>query len=329
MILADKIIMLRKKSGWSQEELADKLNVTRQSVSKWEGAQSIPDLNKILLMSQIFGVTTDYLLKDEIEEETLIDNEKQSEESVRRVSMEEANEFLKVEAWAAERTAWATFLCIISPVCLIILAVGSDEGRIFINENAVAGIGVSILLFLIAVAVAIYIRCDAETKPYKYLEREFFETEYGVTGMVKDRKQEYKDTYTRYNIIGTCCCILSAVPILTVLIFTENEYAVAMSVGILLLLVATGVRFFVVAGTRWGSMEKLLQEGDYTIENKKKAPFLNTVGGIYWLTVTAIFLGFGFYTDDWGKFSYIWPIAGVLFAVVMIICKAIKGRETE
>ena len=48
MILADKIINLRKKNGWSQEELAEKLGVTRQSISKYEGAQSIPDLDKIL-----------------------------------------------------------------------------------------------------------------------------------------------------------------------------------------------------------------------------------------------------------------------------------------
>lgn len=48
MILADKIIELRKKEGWSQEELAEKLSVTRQSVSKWEGAQSIPDLDKVV-----------------------------------------------------------------------------------------------------------------------------------------------------------------------------------------------------------------------------------------------------------------------------------------
>ena len=48
MILADKIIRLRKKNGWSQEELAERLKVSRQSVSKWEGAQSVPDLDKII-----------------------------------------------------------------------------------------------------------------------------------------------------------------------------------------------------------------------------------------------------------------------------------------
>mgnify|MGYP003314378875 CR=1 FL=1 len=67
MILADKIINERKKLGWSQEELAEKLDVSRQSVSKWESAQSAPDLNRVLKMAEIFGVSTDYLLKDEVE----------------------------------------------------------------------------------------------------------------------------------------------------------------------------------------------------------------------------------------------------------------------
>lgn len=69
MDLADKIIALRKKKGWSQEELAEKTGVSRQAVSKWEGAQSVPDLSKILLLSEIFEVSTDYLLKDDMTEE--------------------------------------------------------------------------------------------------------------------------------------------------------------------------------------------------------------------------------------------------------------------
>lgn len=67
MIRAEKILALRRNGGWSQEELADKLNVSRQSISKWEGAQSIPDINKILEVAKLFGVTTDRLLKDDVE----------------------------------------------------------------------------------------------------------------------------------------------------------------------------------------------------------------------------------------------------------------------
>ena len=94
MILADKIIDLRKKNGWSQEELAEKLNVSRQAVSKWESAQSVPDMNRVLQMSDLFGVSTDYLLKDDLTEdpqhgESLPED---AGEPVRRVTMEEAQE---------------------------------------------------------------------------------------------------------------------------------------------------------------------------------------------------------------------------------------------
>ena len=63
MNIADRIQFLRKQKGYSQEELADKVGVSRQAVSKWESEQSVPDLEKIIVMSEFFEVTTDYLLK--------------------------------------------------------------------------------------------------------------------------------------------------------------------------------------------------------------------------------------------------------------------------
>jgi len=64
MTFSEKIFELRKSRGWSQEELAERLGVTRQSVSKWEGGDSVPDVDKIVDLSELFGVSTDYLLKD-------------------------------------------------------------------------------------------------------------------------------------------------------------------------------------------------------------------------------------------------------------------------
>ena len=63
MSIADRIQTLRKSKGISQEELADKIGVSRQAVSKWESGQSAPDIEKIILLSEFFGVTTDFLLK--------------------------------------------------------------------------------------------------------------------------------------------------------------------------------------------------------------------------------------------------------------------------
>ncbi len=63
MNMADRIQYLRKTKGISQEELADKVGVSRQAVSKWESEQSTPDLEKVIIMSEFFEVTTDYILK--------------------------------------------------------------------------------------------------------------------------------------------------------------------------------------------------------------------------------------------------------------------------
>ena len=63
MNMADRIQYLRNAKGISQEELAEKGGVSRQAVSKWESEQSMPDLEKIIAMSDFFEVTTDYLLK--------------------------------------------------------------------------------------------------------------------------------------------------------------------------------------------------------------------------------------------------------------------------
>lgn len=147
MILADKIILLRKKNGWSQEELAEKLNVSRQAVSKWEGAQSVPDLGKVLQMSRIFGVTTDYLLKDELGEPEYTSEDEQKAKPIHKVSLADAQEFLAVKGKIARPTAWATFLCILSPVCLITLAGASEVGRIGISEDTACTIGLCIMFY--------------------------------------------------------------------------------------------------------------------------------------------------------------------------------------
>lgn len=67
MKLSDKLIGLRKSAGMSQEELAEKLNVSRQAVSRWEMGTAMPDAANILQLSKLFHVTTDYLLNEEYE----------------------------------------------------------------------------------------------------------------------------------------------------------------------------------------------------------------------------------------------------------------------
>jgi transcriptional regulator with XRE-family HTH domain len=326
MILADKIIMLRKRYGWSQEELAEKMQVTRQSVSKWEGAQSIPDLDKILRLSQIFGVSTDYLLKDELEDAEYSDHVEDTY-TLRRVTMEEANALLSIKEFTAKRIALATFLCIISPITLFLLNAARESQALTISEALASGIGLIVLFLLVAVAVAVFITSGSMTSQYEFLEKESFETEYGVSGMVRERQKQYRATYTKYNVIGACLCILSVIPLFIGGLLSEDGLILASMLSITMLLAGVGAMFFINAGINWASMEKLLQEGDYSRKNKQRSPVIGAIATVYWLLVVAAFLAYSFFSNDWQNSWIIWPVAGVLFAALMVICNALDRKE--
>ena len=320
MILADKIIDLRKKAGWSQEELAQQLGVSRQSVSKWEGAQSIPDIDKILQMSRIFGVSTDYLLKDEIELPAEEPAAADSTPALRRVSMEQASNYLALRKAAAPRIALATLLCIVSPIVMIVLACASEFGYLGISEDAAAGIGLCVMLCIVAAAVVIFIRTGHASAEFEFLEKEEFETEYGVAGMVKERKKEFGEQYSRLNAVGTALCILSVLPIFASLAFSAPDIWAGISVAALLLIASFGCYAFIRAGVYNAAMDKLLEEGDYTRENKRKSPVFGAISTAYWLVVTALFLYLSFGPSGNGQpgtLWYIWAVAGVLYGAIV------------
>ena len=314
MILADKIIENRKKNGWSQEDLAEKLGVSRQSVSKWESAQAIPDMKKILQLSEVFGVSTDYLIKDEIEEKPAmelapVDNG--LEETVRSVSMEEAVSFLKYNETASRWISTGVMICILSPVLLILLG-GLAEAGFIQMEESIAELA----------AVGMFIREGMRGKKYEYLEKIDIETEYGVNGMVKERRDTYAETHSRRLIIGVMLCIISAVPLLgaeAVHYSNNTDLFPILCVALLLIMCAVGVKLIVLTCSRQGGYDRLLEEGDYSRLNKKAGRY----DGVYWAIATAVYLGWSFATSRWELTWMVWPVAGVLFAAYREIMKAI------
>lgn len=315
MILADKIIEERKKNGWSQEELANKLGVSRQAVSKWESAGSIPDLQRILQMSELFGVTTDYLLKDEIEEER--QNEYVETKTI-KVSMEEANQYLDMKSRGSRIVANATSLCILSPVPLIVLGKMTED-------HTLVGFGLVFLLILVAIAVYLFVNYGLHESHMQHLEKESFETEYAVSGMVRERREQYESTFTRKIAIGVVLCILSVIPTIMAGVMEVEDYMSGISVGLLLIIVSIGVNILIRAGMIKSSYDTLLQEGEYTIEEKHLKKKTDAFLGAYWRLIVAIYLGWSFWTNNWEFTWIIWLVAGVLYAAVpgivkMIIC---------
>ncbi len=324
MIFADKLIRLRKKAGWSQEELAEQLDVSRQSVSKWEGAQSIPELEKIIRISKLFGVSTDYLLKDEFEDTEEINIS--DEPAIRRVTIEEANAFLKLKETAAKWIAYATFLCIISPICLLILGAISEAPGAALSETLAGALGVIALLLIVGAAVAIFVAADHKLMDFKFLEKSPFETEYGVAGIVKERRLAYKSIYARNNIIGVFLCIIAVSALFVGIIIDEsNDVLIVSMLCLMLAIIGVGVILFIRAGVIWGSYEALLNERK---EEREESLLESAVSTIYWLVITAVYLGLSFTTGRWGITWVIWIIAAVLDPAVSAIVRAIEGKKS-
>ena len=327
MILAEKIMQLRKKAGWSQEELAEQLGVTRQSVSKWEGAQSLPDLEKILQMSRLFGVSTDFLLKDELEAES--PDPAPDTPALRRVTLAEASAYLALRREAAPKMALGTLLCVWSPVTLIGLSFVSEAGRFPMTQNAAAGLGLCVLLILVAIGVALFLSCGRGTREFAFLETEPFETEYGVSGMVKERRRAGEDRFHRLNTVAAMLCVLAALPLFAA-VFWGVDAAYILGVCLTIVLAGIGAALFVYTGTETAAMEKLLEDGDYTRARKRGSSLRGTVSLVYWLTATAVFLFYTFGPRGSGQPQYswfIWAIAGVLYAAVLAVVKLIGSRK--
>ena len=337
MILAEKIITLRKRNGWSQEELAEQLGVSRQSISKWESAQSMPDLNRILAMAELFGVSTDVLLKDEETLNELPEFVVPAEggriripepETLRNVSMEEANTYLGLKAVSSGRIAVGVMMCILSPILVIMLSAAQEAGILPISELQAAGIGILVLMMLIGAAVGLFVYYGMKLSKYDYLEKEAIETAYGVDGMVRERKDRYSGEHMRSMIVGILLCVLSCVPLFIAMILNkEDDLSMAAAISVLLAMVAVGVMFIVRTCIVMDSMNILLEEGDYSREKKRESRRNEAIMGLYWAAVTAIYLGVSFYTGQWHRTWIIWPVAGVTCGVLAAVLKVIHSGE--
>lgn len=317
MILADKIVRLRKKQGLSQEELAEKLDVSRQAISKWESAHSIPELDKILQLGYIFGVSTDYLLKDEIEEEDSVEDTRKI--GVKKVSLEEANKYLEMRKRVALYTALATFLCILSPITLIILGALSEYPTYGVSEILMGTVGLGVMFAFILCAVPLFIICAFKDEAYEFLEKnEPFELEYGVKGFVSECKSRFRCKYVRYSIVATCICIFSPIPLILTA-FAENGILTVSMLAVLMVTAGIGACIFILIGIRMASMDKLLEEGDYTPLKKSKRGTKNVVGFAYWGVTVAIYLAWSFITDNWKSAVITFVVAAVMFPVLMSV----------
>ena len=370
MLLSEKIMSLRKRNGWSQEELAQQLGVSRQSVSKWESMASMPDIQKIMAMSELFGISTDYLLKDELEElpataavavadstgtsasggiagadpsavlggSSTADNASTSKTVAPKlsVSLETATEYLDAIARTSRPTAGAITLFILGPALLVSLATYSEDALYFdpmhISPDAMGIAGICIMMLFIAAGVGLLILQDMKLAKFKQLKEASLELQYGVEAAVRRRAESTESLRYMQQAAGVCLTILSAIPFLiasyygTGLIFALGSFVAA-------ILVSLGVYLLVYSGILRDGYRVLLQEGDFSHDEKSNkrdhksaALKYRPIAKAYFGTIALLYVGYSFITKDWKSSWIIWPVSALLYHIIISILNALKKR---
>lgn len=339
MMLAEKIMTLRKRKGWSQEELAMELDVSRQSVSKWESGASVPDLDKIIKLARLFEVTTDYLLLDAAAagKEINISEKKPEKEAemdedsgaMRKVDREEAIAFMQKKEVAAQKTAVGVVFCILSPVFLILLAALAEQGKAPFSEDMAGGIGVVLLLLFLCCGIGIIVTNDMKIDAYAYIEKEPFILADGIETLVRNKKEEFAPAYRTCIVKGIILCVACPAALIIGAAMEASELVLICCVILLLCMVACGVYFFVYAGTIEESYDALLQQKEFTKKEKEKSHKMETIRLIYWCAVTAVFLGLSLYYDSWEKSWILWPVAGVAYVCLNGVVHLIMDKDSR
>ena len=369
MLLSEKIMSLRKRNGWSQEELAQQLGVSRQSVSKWESMASMPDIQKIMSMSELFGVSTDYLLKDELEElpATAVNADcPASLESANAgasdgitstpgsiptsanvsaskavapklsVSLETATEYLDAVARTSRPTAFAITLFILGPALLVSLATYSEDTLYFdparISPDALGIVGVCIMMLFIAAGVGLLILQDMKLAKFKQFKEASLELQYGVEAAIRRRAESTESLRYMQQAAGVCLTILSAIPFLIASYFGAG-LTFALGFLVAAVLVSLGVYLLIYSGVLRDSYRILLQEGEFSHDEKndkmgykKAVSKYRPVAKAYFGAVALIYLGYSFITKDWKSSWIIWPVSAFLYHVVVSILAAMKKQ---
>ena len=184
-------------------------------------------------------------------------------------------------------------------------------------------IGVPLMLILVAVAVSLFIISGNKYKPYDYLDKEGIDTEYGVSGMVTEKKSKYESKHNISIIAGVLLFIVSFIPLIVFSqLFIDNETVEALSIAAMFISIAVGLYLIIHSCTKMDGYRKLLEENEFS-RNKKERRNSKAMT-VYWCIVTAIYLGWSFITQSWGISWIIWVIAGVLSPVVSIIASSFK-----
>ncbi|MDO4866416.1 MAG: helix-turn-helix transcriptional regulator [Clostridia bacterium] len=274
-MLSEKIAGLRRREGWSQEELAERLGVSRQSVSKWESGTAQPDIERVLALSDTFGVSTDYLLRDGVGEVTAefpapevvrpACKEEKGPAGLRLVTLAEVSRYLENRRQCAPLIALGVGMCVACAAPLLaLLGLSGPACWPWLSSNMAVALGVGLLIVIVAAAVGLFISIGFRMKRYTYLERDRYAMPDAVKASIEDELRQYQPQHRQAVGEGVGLCLLSAVPVSVAGILGLHLW-VMLGVAALLVMIALGVYILVRDGVILSSSSRLLRRAERSL----------------------------------------------------------------
>ena len=301
MAFPENLQFIRAQAGVTQEQLAEQLEVSRQSVSKWEGGQSFPEMDTLLRICQLYHVNLDTLLRGSVEESQVADTAQYDAFMTR----------------FARRIA-TSVSAIIAGLGLITLLRGYDPADSM--ELLTGALFMLILTVAVVVIVASAIQMENFRKHYPLIA-DFY-------------TQEEKDAFHQrfvWLIAGGVGAILFGVTLLMLFFtrFPEREPYESLAGGAFLLIVAGAVFSFVYGAIQEDKYKiwKYNRDNNPTPEAKRRLNLIGTIQAAMMLLATAIYVGLGLALDLWRTAWWVFAVGGILCGVVSVVLDPYKGED--
>jgi transcriptional regulator with XRE-family HTH domain len=297
MAFSDNLQFLRTKAGMTQEQLAEELEVSRQSVSKWEGGQSFPEMETLLRLCDRYDVDLDTLLRGSVEKS-------------REGDTAQYDRFMDVFSWRIALSVGA-----------ILLGVALQG---FLDAYGVSE-AVSCALFLLVVTVSVVVMVASGIQYSAFCK----EHPTIVDFYTPKQRSAFQRKFV-WLISGGVGAILFGVVLLTLgEQFLEEEFYGDQMAAVFLAIVAGAVTTFVYGGLQSEkyNVEKYNRENNPTPEVKARKGLISMICGGLMVTVTAVYVGLGLALHLWGTTWWVFAVGGILCGVVNITLNPYRGMD--
>ena len=298
MAFSDNLQFIRAQAGVTQEQLAEQLDVSRQSVSKWESGASFPEMDTLLRICDLYDVNMDTLLRGSVEESRVSDTVRYDDHM---------NHF-------SLQIALSVF-AIIAGVALMILL-----SALGLSEMLAVALFMLILTISVVVMVAGGIQHDNFRKKHPVIQDFYTEEE----------KDAFHQKFVWYIAGGVGAILFGVVLLVGVFAFLpEKEPYESFAAAVFMLLVAGAVFSFIYG---------VIQEDKYKIwkynrdnnpdpESKRRLDLIGAACGVIMLLATAVYVGLGLTRNAWGTAWWLFAVGGILCGVVSVALNPYKGED--